>query len=299
MKNTLAVLCAALAVAAAMPSHAEGRLDKIKSSGVITLGHRDSSIPFSYLDDKQQPVGYSMDICHEIVKAVEKKLGVDKLQVKLVPVTSSTRIPLLANGTVDLNCGSSTNTKARQAQVAFAPTTFVTATRFVSKKADDLKSLDDLKGKTVVSTAGTSNIRWATGANQKDNLGMNIIPAKDHAEAMLTVERGRAAAFFMDDILLAGLVATSHHPDEWVISKDAYTVEPYAIMEPKNDPDFKALVDDTIKGMMKDGQLQSLYKKWFESPIPPKGVNLKWPMSDQLKKAIANPTDSANPDDYR
>lgn len=298
MKTTV-LAAAIMAAVVAGPALAQGRLDKIKSSGEIALGHRDASIPFSYLDDKQQPIGYSMDICQEIVKAVEKKLGVEKLKVKLVPVTSSTRIPLLANGTVDLNCGSSTNTKERQAQVAFAPTSFVTATRFVSKKAENLQKLDDLKGKTVVSTAGTSNIRWVTGANQQQNLGLNIIPAKDHAEAMLTVERGRAAAFFMDDILLAGLVATSRDPAEWVISKDAYTIEPYAIMQPKDDPEFKKLVDDTIIGLMKDGSLQKMYTKWFESPIPPKNVNLNWPMSDQLKKAIANPTDSANPDDYR
>lgn len=298
MKTTV-LAAAIMASLVAAPSFADGRLEKIKASGEIALGHRDASIPFSYLDDKQQPIGYSMDICHEIVKAVEKKLGVEKLNVKLVPVTSSTRIPLLANGTVDLNCGSSTNTKERQAQVAFAPTTFVTATRYVSKKADNFQKLEDLKGKTVVSTAGTSNIRWVTGANQQQNLGLNIIAAKDHAEAMLTVERGRATAFFMDDILLAGLVATSRNPAEWVISKDAYTVEPYAIMQPKDDPEFKKLVDDTIVGLMKDGSLQKLYTKWFESPIPPKNVNLNWPMSEQLKKSIANPTDSANPDDYR
>ncbi|NYT77596.1 amino acid ABC transporter substrate-binding protein [Alcaligenaceae bacterium] len=299
MKKSTIALFTTVAVVASAPTWADGRLEKIKSTGEISLGHRDSSIPFSYLDDNQKPIGYSMDICHEIVQAVEKKLGMKDIKVKLVPVTSSTRIPLLANGTVDLNCGSSTNTKERQAQVAFAPTTFVTATRFVSKKSSDLKNLNDLKGKTVVSTAGTSNIRWATDANDKEKLGMNIIPAKDHAEALLTVNSGRAAAFFMDDILLAGLVATSHDPASWVISKDAYTVEPYAIMEPKGDPEFKKVVDDTIIGMMKDGQLDALYKKWFESPVPPKNVNLNWPMSEQLKKAIANPTDSPDPEVYR
>ncbi|HWL29524.1 MAG TPA: amino acid ABC transporter substrate-binding protein [Burkholderiaceae bacterium] len=299
MKKTTIGFIAALAVAVAAPAFAQGRLDKIKSTGEIALGHRDSSIPFSYLDDKQQPIGYSMDICHRIVDAVKAKLGLSTLNVKLVPVTSSTRIPLLANGTVDLNCGSSTNTKERQAQVTFAPTTFVTATRFVAKKSSNVNSLADLKGKTVVSTAGTSNIRWATAANEEQKLGMNIIPAKDHAEALLTVSSGRAAAFFMDDILLAGLVATSRDPSEWMISKDAYTVEPYAIMEPKNDPEFKKLVDDTIIGMMKDGTLNTLYKKWFESPIPPKNVNLNWPMSEQLKKVVANPTDSPDPADYK
>jgi glutamate/aspartate transport system substrate-binding protein len=240
-----------------------------------------------------------MDICYQVVEAVKAKLDLPNLNVKVVPVTSSTRIPLVANGTVDLACGSSTNTKERQAQVAFAPTTFVTATRFVAKKSSKLENLDDFKGKTIVSTAGTSNIRWATMVNDEKKMGMNIIPTKDHAEALLTVENGRAAAFFMDDILLAGLVATSRSPDDWMISKDAYTIEPYAIMQPKNDPEFKKVVDDAIIAMMKDGRLEKLYTKWFLSPIPPTNVNLNWPMSEQLKRAIANPTDSPNPDDYR
>lgn len=299
MKKSVTFLLAALVVAAAAPAFADGRLEKIKASGEIALGHRDTSIPFSYLDDKQQPIGYSMDICHKIVEAVKAKLGMDKLNVKLVPVTSSTRIPLLANGTVDLNCGSSTNNQERQAQVTFAPTTFVTATRFVSKKSAGYNDLNDLKGKTVVSTAGTSNIRWLTGANDEQKLGLKIIPTKDHAEAFLTVNNGRAAAFFMDDILLAGLVATSRNPAEWTISKKAYTVEPYAIMEPKDDPEFKKVVDGAIIAMMKDGSLATLYKKWFESPVPPKNVNLNWPMSEQLKRVVEHPTDSPNPDDYK
>ncbi len=299
MKKSIAFLLAGLALAVTAPVHADGRLEKIKSTGEIALGHRDASIPFSYLDDKQQPIGYSMDICSKVVEAVKAKLGMEKINIKLVPVTSSTRIPLLANGTVDLNCGSSTNTKERQAQVTFAPTTFVTATRFVSKKSSGFNDLADLKGKTVVSTAGTSNIRWLTGATEKQGLDLKIIPTKDHGEAFLTVNNGRAAAFFMDDILLAGLVATSRNPADWVISKEAYTVEPYAIMEPKNDPEFKEVVDEAIIGMMKDGTLAELYKKWFESPIPPKNVNLGWPMSDQLKRVVQNPTDSPDPDDYK
>lgn len=299
MRKSTVVMLTALAVAATAPAYGAGRLDQIKSRGEIALGHRDTSIPFSYIDDKQQPIGYSMDICHKVVDAVKAKLGMDKINIKLVPVTSSTRIPLLANGTVDLNCGSSTNTKERQAQVTFAPTTFITATRFVAKKSAGYNKLEDLKGKTVISTAGTSNIRWLTAANDEQKLGMNIIPAKDHAEAFLTVNNGRAAAFFMDDILLAGLVATAHDPSQWMISKDAYTVEPYAIMEPKDDPEFKKVVDDTIIGMMKSGELAQLYKKWFESPIPPKNVNLNWPMTEQLKRVIDSPTDSPDPNDYK
>ena len=303
MRKTV-LSCAALlaftATLVAAPVHAqESRLDKIKSTGEIALGHRDTSIPFSYLDDKQQPIGYSVDICYGIVDVLREKLGMEKIDIKFVPVTSSTRIPLVANGTVDIVCGSSTNTVERQVQVAFAPTTFITATRFVAKKSSNINTLEDLKGKIVVSTAGTSNIRWATAANEEQNLGMNIIPTKDHAEAFLTVENGRAMAFFMDDILLAGLVATSRNPDEWMISEEAYTVEPYALMQPKNDPEFKEVVDGAILAMMEDGTINELYKKWFESPIPPTDLNLNWPMSEQLKRALANPSDTADPDHYR
>ena len=300
MKKTL--LIAAIASVTALTSlgaHAEGRLDKIKSTGTISLGYREASLPFSYLDDNQKPIGYSMDICHGIVEAVKKNLGMSKIDVKLVAVTSSTRIPLIANGTVDLTCGSATNNLERQKQVSFAPTTFVTANRFVAKKSSNVNSLADLKGKTVISTAGTSNIKWTTGANADQNLGMNIIPAKDHAEAFLTVESGRATAFFMDDVLLAGLVATSRNPGEWMISKEAYSVEPYAIIEPKDDPAFKKVVDDAVIAMMKDGKLQELYKKWFQSPIPPKGINMNLPMSETLKKVIEKPTDSGDPAHYQ
>lgn len=302
MQKTILSGAIALALAASMaatPAMAEGRLDKIKSTGEITLGHRDTSIPFSYLDDNQKPIGYSLDICYKLVDAIKAKLGMDNIAIKYEPVTASTRIPLMANGTVDINCGSSTNTIERQAQVDFALTTFITATRFVAKKSSNVNKLEDFKGKTIVSTAGTSNIRWATAVNESDKLNMNIIPTKDHAEAFLTVESGRALAFFMDDILLAGLVATSRNPDEWMISEDAYTVEPYALMIPKNDPEFKTLIDDSIRGMIQDGTIETLYKKWFESPIPPKNVNLNWPMSDQLKRTLANPSDTADPDHYK
>ncbi|ARP92789.1 amino acid ABC transporter substrate-binding protein [Bordetella genomosp. 9] len=309
MKKTLLFAAIAAATTLASVSAHAGRLDNIKSSGTIALGYRDASLPFSYLDDNQKPIGYSMDICYGIVDAVAKAVGKDKLNVKLVPVTSSTRIPLVANGTVDLECGSTTNNLERQKQVSFAPTTFVTANRFVAKKSSNVKTLEDLKGKTVISTAGTSNIKWVTEANggqasYLDNkpvpkLGMNIIPAKDHAEAFLTVENGRATAFFMDDVLLAGLVATSRNPKEWMISDQAYSVEPYAMIEPKDDPAFKKVVDDAVVAMIKNGTVEKLYNKWFMSPIPPKNVNLNLPMSPALKKVLANPTDSGDPATYK
>ncbi|CAM5534771.1 amino acid ABC transporter substrate-binding protein [Eoetvoesiella caeni] len=288
-----------MAVAVAGTVRAEGRLDRIKTTGEVALGFRDSSIPFSYLDDKQQPIGYSMDICRGVVDALKKQLGLPQLKTKLVPVTSSTRIPLVANGTVDLACGSATNNEARQKQVSFAPTMFVTATRFAALKKSNVKDLDDFKGKTVVSTAGTSNIRWLTQVNAEKNLGMRIIPAKDHAEAFLMVGSGRAVAFFMDDVLLAGLAASSRNPDEWMISANAYTLEPYGIIEPKNDPQFKEAVDNAVKAMMKDGTVEKLYNKWFMQAIPPKNINLNLPMSEELKRVFANPTDSPDPAAYK
>lgn len=300
MKKSIVLFSVAITLAAGAVHAQEltGRLKKIKETGAITLGHRDSSIPFSYLDDSQKPIGYSMDICNKIADAVKAELKLPKLEVKLAPVTSATRLPLIANGTVDLECGSTTNNTERQQQVSFAPTTFVTATRFVAKKSAKLSDLADFKGKTVVSTAGTSNLKWLSEANTKDNLGMNIIPAKDHAEAFLMVDSGRAAAFFMDDILLYGLVASSKAPANWMVSSKAYTVEPYGIIEPKDDPAFKKVVDKAVTDLMKSGELVKIYAKWFNAPVPPRGVNLNVPLSDPLKKAIANPTDSGEGKDY-
>ena len=277
----------------------EGTLKKIKDTGTITIGHRESSIPFSYYDDKQQVVGYAMDLCNKIVDAVKANLKLAKLDVKLQPVTSATRIPLIANGTVDLECGSTTNNLERQKQVSFTITHFVTANRFVSKKAAKLNKLEDLKGKTVVSTSGTTNIKQITELNTERNLGLTILPAKDHAEAFLMVETGRAAAFVMDDILLYSLVAGSKAPKDYEISADALSVEPYGIMLRKDDPAFKKVVDDAMTGIYKSGEINKIYDKWFLKPIPPKGVNLNVPMGASFKKVVAKPTDSGDPKDYQ
>jgi len=300
----LAVLIATLFAAGALAGAANaqpltGTLKKIKDSGTITIGHRDTSIPFSYYDDKQQVVGYAVDICMGIVDAVKANLKMPKIDVKHNPVTSATRIPLMANGTIDLECGSTTNNLERQKQVAFTITHFVTANRYVAKKKSNIKTLTDLKGKTVVSTSGTTNIKWATEENTKRKLGMNIIAAKDHAEAFLTVDTGRAVAFFMDDILLYSLVATSRNPGDWVIGSEAYTVEPYGIMLRRDDPDFKKVVDGAVRSLYKSGRINAIYEKWFLKPIPPKGVNLNVPMSAPFKKVVANPTDSGDPKDYQ
>lgn len=276
-----------------------GTLKNIKDTGTITIGFRDSSIPFSYLDDNQKPVGFAMDICYRIVDAVKKELKLDKLEVKLNPVTSATRIPLMANGTIDLECGSTTNNVERQKQVSFTNTHFLTASRFVSKKSSHLNSIDDLKGKTVVSTSGTTNIKQLNEVNAARSLGINIVPAKDHAEAFLMVETDRAVAFVMDDILLASLAAGSKDPDAYVISKDAFSKpEPYGIMVRKDDPAFKKVADDATAALYKSPEGAKIYDKWFTQKIPPKGLNLNVPMGPEQKRAFAEPSDSPDPDAY-
>jgi glutamate/aspartate transport system substrate-binding protein len=293
-------IAAAFCASQANAEELTGTLKNIKETGAITLGYRDSSIPFSYLDDNQKPIGFAMDICYRIVDAVKKELKLDKLEVKLNPVTSSTRIPLLANGTIDLECGSTTNNAEREKQISFTNTHFLTASRFVSKKAGNINSIDDLKGKSVVSTAGTTNIKQLTEANAARNLNVNIIPAKDHAEAFLMVETDRAVAFVMDDILLASLVAGSKEPGAYVISTDAFSKpEPYAIMLRRDDPAFKKVVDAATAALYTSGEGLKLYDKWFMQKIPPKGLNLNAPISAELKAEFAKPSDSPDPDSYK
>ena len=294
--STLAA--ATLTAAPALAQELSGTLKKIKDTGAITLAHRESSVPFSYYDDKQQVVGYAMDLCYRIVDAVKSELKLDKLEVKLNPVTSATRIPLIANGTVDLECGSTTNNTERQRQVWFTITHFVTANRFVSKKSANLKTVDDLRGKTIASTSGTTNIKQITEIGARKGLNLNILAAKDHAEAFLMVETGRAAAFVMDDILLYSLVAGSKAPQDYVISADALSVEPYAIMLRRDDAPFKKVVDQAMIATYKSGAIMPIYEKWFLKPIPPKGINLNVPMSAAFKKVIASPTDSGDPAVY-
>ncbi|HZT61855.1 MAG TPA: amino acid ABC transporter substrate-binding protein [Burkholderiales bacterium] len=301
MIRTIQFILAALVFAAlATPAAAqEGTLKKIKDSGSITIGHRDGSIPFSYYDDQQKPVGYAVDLCLRIVDAVKADLKMPKLDVKYQLVTSANRIPLMANGTIDLECGSTTNNLERQKTVWFTITHFVTANRWVAKKSANLSKLVDLKGKTIVSTAGTTNIKQMTELNAAQNLGMNIISANGHPEAFQMVETGRAVAFAMDDILLYSLAAQSRNPGDYAISAEATSVEPYGIMLRKDDASFKKVVDAAMTAIYKSGQINAIYEKWFLKSIPPKGINLNIPISDQFRKVIANPTDSGDPATYK
>ena len=241
-----------------------------------------------------------MDICYAIVGAVKKELKLDRLAIELVPVSSSTRIPLLANGTIDLECGSTTNNPERQRQIAFSNTHFLTATRFISKKANKLNSVEDLKGKPVVATSGTSNIKQLIETNAARHLGINVIHAKDHAEAFLMVENDRAVAFVMDDILLAAFAVGSKDPEAYVISSDAFSKpEPCGIMLRKDDPAFKKVVDDATAALYQSPEGPKLYDKWFMQKIPPKGLNLNVPMGAELKAEFAKPSNSSDPDAYK
>jgi len=299
-------LFAALTLAALVSGHAaagaeelSGTLAKVKELGYITIGHREASVPFSYLDDKQQPIGFAMDICAKIVDAVKRELKMDKLEVRYQLVTSAMRIPLLANGTIDLECGNTTNNTERQQQVWYTNTHFLTASRFLSKVESHIGSIADLKGKTIVSPAGSTNIKQALDFNSRLNLGMTIIPVKDQGEGFLMVETGRAAAFVQDDIILAGLIATSKDPKAYVISDDAFSrPEPYGIILRKDDVAFKALADATTSALYRSPEGAALYSRWFTQAIPPKNINLNIAMSAALKRAFENPTDSPDPAAY-
>jgi len=288
----------ALALSAPVLAQDGGTLKKIKDTGTITVGHRDASIPFSYYDDQQKPVGYAMDICAAIVDAVKKKLAMPNLKVNYQLVTSANRIPLMANGTIDLECGSTTNNNERQQQVSFTNTHFIPANRWAYKKSSNVATLNDLKGKTIVSTAGTSNIKLITQINADKNLGMNIVSANGHPEAFQMVETGRAVAFVMDDILLAGLIANSRNPGEFAVSKEFLSLEPYGIMLRKDDPEFQKVADDATAELYKSGKINAIYEKWFMKPIPPKGINMNVPESEQLKKIFKNPTHTGDPKAY-
>ncbi|KAF7599780.1 MAG: amino acid ABC transporter substrate-binding protein [Candidatus Dactylopiibacterium carminicum] len=284
-------MVAGFAVHAANAQALDGTLKKIKDNGSITLGIRESSFPLSYLDASQKPIGYHIDICNAIVDAVKTKLALPKLEVKTQAVTSQNRIPLTVNGTVDLECGSTTNDTSRQQQVAFAPTTYITNVMMAVKKSSGIKSLSDLNGKPVATTTGTTSVQLIRAHKVGQGVNFREVYGKDHADFFLMLETDRAVAFVMDDNLLMGLIANSKAPQDYAIVGESLSLEPIAIMLRKDDPQFKGLVAATIGSLAKSGQLAKLYTKWFLSPIPPKGVNLNVPMSDALKAAIAEPND--------
>ena len=284
-KAAVAALALALVAIPAIAQEPTGTLKKIKDSGSITIGHRETSIPFSYLDEKQQPIGYSMDICAAVVEEVKKELGLAQLAVKYNPVTPQTRIPLMSNGTIDLECGSTTNTLTRQKQVGFAPVTFITGTKLLVKKSAKIKSYKDLRNKTVVVTQGTTNERIIKALSDKDNLNIKFLNAKDHGESFLTVESGRAVAFSMDDILLYGLIAKAKAPKDYEVVGDYLSYDPYGMMYRKGDEDFGVVIRRAIGRLMASGDITKIYNKWFLEKLP-SGEVMGVPMSPLLKAAI-------------
>ncbi|NJM32697.1 MAG: transporter substrate-binding domain-containing protein [Limnobacter sp.] len=266
-----------------------GTLKKVADTGTLVVGHRESSVPFSYLDDQQKPIGYSMELCGYVIDAVKAKLKKPDLKVVLQPVTSANRIPLLQNGTIDMECGSTTNSVKRQEQVSFANTTFVTNVKVVVKKDSGIKSLSDLDGQPIATTSGTTSVQLIRENEKGSKINFKEIYGKDHAESFLLVANDRAKAFVMDDILIAGLIANSKTPDDFMFLPEVLRTEPYGIMIRKDDPMFKEVADEALNKLMKSGEINKIYAKWFESPIPPKGINLNFAMSPELKAAIANP----------
>jgi glutamate/aspartate transport system substrate-binding protein len=289
-KAGLALAAAAFALTA-QAQELTGTLKKIKETGAITIGHRESSIPFSYLDDKQQPIGYAMDLCMKIVDAVKAELRMPDLKVNLQPVTSGNRIPQLQAGNIDMECGSTTNSVERQKQVSFGPTYFVINVTAAVKKTSGIKQLADLNGKTISTTSGTTSVPLLKQYEKTRSVDIKEIYGKDHAESFLLLAQDRSAAFVMDDILLAGQIANSDKPGDYMIIPESLRQEPYGMMLRKDDPQFKALIDRTIGGVMKSGEIDRIYAKWFMSPIPPKGINMSFPATPAIKEVFRNPND--------
>lgn len=287
-----AVFAAAFTLMPLGAAHAQegGTLAKVKASGAITIGHRESSFGFSYLDSDLKPVGYSIEICKRIVEAMKAELKMPAIEVRWQAVTSANRIPLVTNGTVDIECGSTTNLVERQKQVAFSPDIFRYNVRMLVKADSGIRSIADLQGKTVVTTTGTTSFRLLREADKGRNLEVNNLAGKDHTDSFLLVESGRAQAFVLDDILLAGQMANARNPKDFIITGESLRTENQALMFRKDDPQMKALVDRVVGGMMKSGEMEKLYNQWFMSPIPPKNININYPLNAETKEGFANPS---------
>jgi len=282
----LSIFAPGLALASSTPV-----LDRIRDTGTIRLAYRESSVPFSFYDTDKKPVGYAMDLCLRVVDKLRTDLKRPDLKVQYVMVTPSSRIPTIAEGKADLECGSTTNTRERREKVAFTIPHYIAGSRMIVKTSSGILKWDDLRGKTAVSTKGTTNITELRKVNDARVLGMKILEAKDHAEAFAMVESGKADAFAMDDVLLYGFRANARSPGEYAVVGDMLTVEPYAIMLSKDDAEFKHLVDRAMTNIILDYAAERLYRKWFLQPIPPNGVRLDIPMNFLLRDSFKYPSD--------
>lgn len=295
MRN-LALLAAVLAIAS--PVVAADTFEKVRATRSISVGYRDGAVPFSYVVDGK-PIGYTVELCMRVVAAISDSLGLPEIKPTFQPVTAANRISLVKAGAVDLECGTTANTLERQKEVAFSVTYYLAAARVVSREASKIETLRDLSGKTVVALPGATHLQMITKANQMGNLGLNIVTARERSDAFEMVKDGRAVGFISDDVLLAGLVASTAKPWQYRISVQELPVDPLGLMMRKDDAGLKEIADRVLRGLFKSGEILSIYAKWFQSPIPPHGINLDFPMSPALRKAIAGPIDSARPEDYR
>lgn len=291
----VALLALGAGNAVAADAALSGTLKKIKDDGVVVVGYRDASIPFSYYDANQKPIGYSMDMTNLVIEQIKKQLNLPELKVRQIPITSQNRISLLQNGTIDFECTTTTHNESREQQVDFSNSIFQIGTRILVKKDSGVKDFDDLKGKTVVVGAGTTSEKILRNMNVEKQLDMRIISAKDHSESFLMLSTGRAKAMMMDDALLAGERAKTKNPDDYVITGTPQSYEAYGCMVRKNDPALKSLLDEVIAKAQTSGGAEKIYAKWFLSPIPPKNLNLAFPMSDGMKKLFAAPNDRITP----
>lgn len=285
----IAIVAAAFAVAGT--AHAEDTLKKIKDSGAITEGVRESSGALAFTLGDGKYTGFHYDVCARIIADIQKQLGLAKLETKYQPVTSQNRIPLVQNGTVDLECGSTTNNATRQKDVAFAPTLYVEEVRIATKKSSGIKNIADLNGKTVATTTGTTSVQLLRKNKRAAGMDFKELNGKDHSDSFLLLESGRADAFVMDGQILAGLISKAKNPADFKIVGEALSVEPIAIMYRKDDPAFRKAVDDSVRNMVKSGDVAKLYDKWFMQAIPPSNTKVGLPASDMTKAAWANPND--------
>lgn len=288
----IALLITACFGSASAPAQELGpTLQKIKDSGVILVGSRETAVPFSYLDSQGQPIGYGHDYADNIIQAIKDKLSNQDLQVKYVPITTQNRIPLLQKGIYDFECGSTTNNRDRQKQVAFSNTFFICGTRLLVEKDSGIKDFGDLWGKNVMVTAGTTSEKTLSELNEKEQLGLRIISTKDYNDALQTLATGRASAFLLDDVLLASEIARSSDPGKWEIVGTPQTFEAYGCMLRKNDSQFKQLLDETVAQMQLAGEAEKSYQRWFTQPVPPSGLNLNFELSEAMRELFKNPND--------
>jgi len=288
----LTVCCLVLlATPLATAQEATSTLDAIRDRGEIRLGHRLSSIPFSYLDDKGKVIGYSQDLAMHVVEAIRGRLRQPDLRLEMVPITSGNRFRLIKKGEIDFECGSTTHNTERARDVGFSTTIFIIGTRLLARKSAGISDFDDLNGRRVVTTAGTTSERLLREMKESSASGLTLITARDHGESFLTLETGRADAFMLDDALLYGEVAKSTHPEDWVVTGTPRSFEAYGCMLRKDDPAMKALIDDTLKQLMANGEAERIYTKWFLRPIPPNNLNLNFPISESMRELFRAPND--------